>query len=370
MSNSSIASGTSIYTASSEQFPTDDLIRQPISSEKMLRFHNERERIAAGNVHELGRTAKPDLELTMAERMSVLAGLRSGFDKKEICAIFIRQRDLRPTMPSALLRHFMAYVDDVYRELYRQISISKLRNLDRSGASFKAETLSLLSAILSIEIVRINCYKSEHPVYEIETNKGKTSTFGTKFLFSFGKFEQIVADTTQRHLPPLDKSAYRDVAQAFMDASEIVDLGAEVTRDGKVDQWLASYLIEFPPQELGKDGSMLARVEDRRPYLQDGATYFFLQELHRWLLQSQRAKLSLSALAGELTSRGCIRDAARYYQADGSRSSVSVWRIVDSLDSDDFAPTDDSESSAIQYPDSGQTDSQDEPFQSEGSSGA
>jgi hypothetical protein len=314
-----------------EAYPTTGLTMSRIPVEKMARFREELARVTSGGFRDLKRVAKPDLEITLEERLMVVAGLRVDLDKREVCSLIVQHRGLYPTMPRALLQHFNGYFDCVYLEIRRQNSVAQLQALNRKHDSpeFKAQALDLLQVILGIKIEGVLRYQSEPPAYEILTASGKTASIKTTALCSCRKMTTILADITHHHIPQLDKSAWQEVAQAILHLAENVDVGAEVTRQGEVSWWFTEYFRECAPKPLGKDGRIEDRIADRRPYIKDGTTYFFLRELYLWLLQTGKTRLPFGTYVNELKSHGCTRQTEHYKEADGSSNSTTVWRITD-----------------------------------------
>ena len=181
--------------------------------------------------------------------------------------------------------------------------------------------LETLSARFKVRIQRIVRYTGEPTLYRLETAFGNVQLGGVAGLIGQSKLRISIADATGRYLPHFDPDVWPAIAQALLDACEIVDRGEDATMRGTMSDWLRAYLAEksiHPTLEEADEG--------REPFLDGGDVIIFSGDLKRWLHVRQNERVPQNGLTADLRTFGAQPQVFKLVNQSGE-TTRSAWRL-------------------------------------------
>jgi len=189
----------------------------------------------------------------------------------------------------------------------------------------KKKLLEAISAKLGVPVRRVIKYLADPPCFALIIGKGVEIKLGrVQNLIRLGNLQGCLAEGVGIMIPGKIKG-WEQVAQGLLNAVELVPVGEESTAEGRVREWLVSYLDE---QRASSDWEACGK--SRNPYRRDGRTYIFLQEL-RSFLGMRGDKITQPELATELRRFGC-EPVVQWFEIEGKKTTRNVYAIPD-LDS-------------------------------------
>ena len=195
--------------------------------------------------------------------------------------------------------------------------MSALRRIRQSGKRL----LKVLAARLKVPIKRVIKFLGEPGVYRLETDLGEVNLGGVAGLINQSKLRVTVADATGRYIPLVDPENWPPIAQALLDACELVDRGTEATLQGAMGEWLRAYLAE-----KSIHASLEQADEGREPFWQEGSVIIFAGDFKRWLQIRHNERMTQGRLTADLRAFGAEPGVFKL-AGNGRPTTRSAWRL-------------------------------------------
>ena len=182
--------------------------------------------------------------------------------------------------------------------------------------------LTDISSLLGFRIRRVLKFITDPPQYRLVLEEGCIHLGGVESILNPTKFRASIAAVSGHLIQRFNGTRWDPVAQAILQAVEELDLGADSSAEGLVDEWLGEYLAQHKPSDERQDA-----IAIREPFFDpDGQPAFFLSEFRSWLAFHRDERLGRRQIATLLRSASCTPRVVSYTrEPDGHKSTVHVW---------------------------------------------
>lgn len=179
---------------------------------------------------------------------------------------------------------------------------------------------------LHLGIVRVRKLRGEEPSYLVDLNDARTVEMNGEEFFNQHRFAAKVFMGFDFAMPRLKEVQWRAVLGALATLIVSITRDPELTVEGKLRKFLASYLAEVPFQLEALEKAVAARRN--YPLVREGRVALSATHLALYIEQTFHEKLQVREVTGMLEKIG----ARHYRERIGRRSEQSRWL----LPADDF----------------------------------
>lgn len=116
---------------------------------------------------------------------------------------------------------------------------------------FREQALATLSQTIGVKVLEIQKTKSDEPLFIMKTTSGTVKLGGIGAIYAQQIFRQRVSLATGM-VPKKRKKGWDSVIQVILNAVVEIDVGPEATDEGAAHEWIRSYLVDNPPQDVDK----------------------------------------------------------------------------------------------------------------------
>jgi len=188
-----------------------------------------------------------------------------------------------------------------------------------------------VSALLGFKIRRIIKFVTDPPQYRLVLEEGQIHLGGVESILNSAKFRASIAAVSGTLIQRFSGTRWDPVAQAILQAVEELDLGADSTTQGLVDEWLSEYLNQHRPSITPNEA-----IQIKHPFYadKDGRVCIFLAEFRSWLAFHRDERLGRKQLATLLRTANCHPVVINYTrESDQKRTTVSCWAVPEGVQS-------------------------------------
>ena len=255
---------------------------------------------------------------------------RAGWKDEEIVALVVSHRRDggeplrldRPAYYTGLIGKAKQgmVVDEAHERINERVEAVSVG--DASPEDEREGFLTDISNLLGFRIRRVLKFVTDPPQYRLVLEEGCIHLGGVDSILNSQKFRASIAAVSGHLIARFKADRWDPVAQAILQAVEELDLGADSSAEGLVDEWLGEYLAQHRPSPERQDAIPL-----REPFLDpDQQPAFFLSEFRSWLAFHRDERLGRRQIATLLRSAACTPRVVSYTrEGDGHKSTVHVW---------------------------------------------
>lgn len=227
---------------------------------------------------------------------------------------------------------------ELREEYYRQIISKGRREHTRRGAmdSLNAECatteakLEIISTLIGLEISKIQRYLTDPPRYVLELGGQRTVQLRAADLLEQGNFRKALFDYGNHFMPVFKAEMWHRIVTRMNEAIQDVEVAPDGTHLGSATNWLASYVRDFLRRERVEEAQRQA-ILDRKPGLLDGAIWFSMSGLKKYVQMEFGENVSANDLAVRLQQIGCEFVECKTIRAGERRASRSLWKVSKEL---------------------------------------
>ena len=180
-----------------------------------------------------------------------------------------------------------------------------------------------LSILLGVDILRIQKYLGDPPIYYMHTLQGNITLGEIRAITSQTKFRDAVAAATGVMIAGAPRKVWEARVQAMLTACEEVDLGDHSHPAQETRRWLDEYLLEKPPRE---EMEWEKGAEAKMPFLRNERTYIFLENFRRWLEMTRSEQMTSRALAQRVRQAGALPETIGV-RVGTAKTTRSCWAL-------------------------------------------
>tara|TARA_A100000172_G_scaffold77540_1_gene62069 strand:- start:1827 stop:3578 length:1752 start_codon:yes stop_codon:yes gene_type:complete len=255
---------------------------------------------------------------------------KAGWTDHEIAALVVSHRKagmepLRLDRPAYFTKLIGKAKQGMVAEEAHERIHERVEAVQSGGATAEDERegfLTDISNMLGFRIRRILKFVTDPPQYRLVLDEGCIHLGGVDAILNPKKFREAIAGISGHLIQRMTGAAWDPVAQALLQAVEELDLGADSSAEGLVEEWLGEYLSQHRPAPDRQEA-----IPIREPFIDpDGQPAFFLSEFRSWLAFHRDERLGRRQIATLLRSSNCTPRIVSYLrEADGHKSTVHVW---------------------------------------------
>lgn len=216
----------------------------------------------------------------------------------------------------------------------REELIAAMEEAAASGAAEtpegRADLLRKLSDALKIEVKRLVRYLTDPPEFRIivQANGKETSIFlgSGRAVRTWKSFSDRIWEYTGHNIPRMKASEWDTVTAIIGRLWEDVELGAEVTDQGALRQYLSAFLDDNPPVESIEESRGQAPF-----YREDGSVVIFVTPFKTWLRGVAGEHLRRTELGRNMYELGCQYEERIQLTVGGRRTTRSGWILPPKL---------------------------------------
>ena len=255
---------------------------------------------------------------------------RAGWKDEEIVALVVSHRRDggeplrldRPAYYTGLIgkaKHGMV-AEEAHERINERVEAVQMG--DATPEDERDGFLTDISNLLGFRIRRVLKFVTDPPQYRLVLEEGCIHLGGVEALLNPQKFRASIAAVSGHLIQRFTGTRWDPVAQAILQAVEELDLGADSSAEGLVDEWLGEYLSQHRPSPERQEA-----IPIREPFLDpDQQPAFFLSEFRSWLAFHRDERLGRRHIATLLRSAACTPRVVSYTrEGDGHKSTVHVW---------------------------------------------
>ncbi len=191
-----------------------------------------------------------------------------------------------------------------------------LRNTPYKGS--KAEILEALSTTFGIKIHSIKKFVGDKPSFEMKTEKGIVFLPKIDDLIRPSILRKRLAEMTGDYIR-YSTNTWPDVAQALLDACDMVNADPEASIEKRIKSWLSEYLTEFTTV-----GGLDDSVKNGNPFVKDGSSFIKIEPFTEWAFRTRHYRQGPRKLALELARCG-LKSVKFNVKIEGSKTSRRYW---------------------------------------------
>ncbi len=196
-------------------------------------------------------------------------------------------------------------------------------NMTTCSGNDKKALLESVSAKLGVPVTRVIKYRTEPPTFAIRLGKKEVKLGRVTNLIRLGNLQTAIAESVNVMIPDKIKG-WNAVAQALLNACEIVKVGDDDAGRGRVRGWIESHIEAERPSLDWEEA-----CKSKKPYIKDGQLFIFLRSLKKHLAQDGE-KFEKNEILTEIRRYGCEPE-THPIRVDGKQTSRSVYHVPDSL---------------------------------------
>ena len=262
---------------------------------------------------------------------------RAGWTEAEIVALVVAHRRSggeplkvdRPEYYARLIGKATAGIvaDQAHERLNDRVEA--VQQGDSTAEDERDGFLRDVSSLLGFKIRRVLKYLADPPQYRLVLDEGTIHLGSVESILNSAKFRASIAAVSGHLIDRFKGARWDPVAQAILRSVEELDLGADSSAEGLVDEWLGEYLAQHRPAEDRQEA-----IPIREPFLDpDGRPAFFLSEFRSWLAFHRDERLGRRQIATLLRSAACAPRVVAYTrESDSRRTTVQVWIAPPSME--------------------------------------
>ncbi len=187
----------------------------------------------------------------------------------------------------------------------------------------RAEILAGLRDVLRIQdIVRIDKYLEDPPIYFIVTERGSTLIGTVDKIVSQTQFRYILAATFGVSIQHFKSQQWNNIVQSVLDICIDVPVSMESSEEGTLLAYLHDYLAGFG-NRIGRDKDAAYRM--RMPFQMGDRICIFATKFTKWLKGEHGVGMSLQKVGRLLLRIEAESTSLNFWPQGGKRTSNTVW---------------------------------------------
>lgn len=181
--------------------------------------------------------------------------------------------------------------------------------------------LNIFNDRFGFRIERIVKYRSDDPIYRVETSCGFINLDSVAGLINQTTFRCKIAAATGVLLPMFKAKLWQKIAQAMLKVCIEEDIGELGSEMESFTTWFHEYISDRQPLN-----SIEEAYDMKSPFLENGKVCFFCDNFKQWLEIKKGEKISRKGLGKILRLIGADTSKKRAVKAnDGKRTTTTPW---------------------------------------------